>query len=126
MCRRDCTSGIVAWLHIKKYASSVCLKDLNISGELDGRGLFRPGTGRTVREEDRFHYWENNVGKSTELDLLGSRKNRLQQTTGDPKRVSEGRKNRRVPYYAVYLARQMKKATPKQRMWPVFSQLTCS
>ena len=56
--------------HIKKYASSVCLKDLNGSGELSGRGPFRPGTAKTVREEDRFHYWENNVGKSTTLDLL--------------------------------------------------------
>lgn len=58
----------LAWFHIKKYASSVCLKDLNSSGELTGGGPFRPGTAKTVREEDRFHYWENNVGKSTKLD----------------------------------------------------------
>ena len=52
----------LAWFHIKKYASSVCLKDLNSSGELSGRGPFRPGAGKTVREEDRFHYWEKMWG----------------------------------------------------------------
>lgn len=60
----------LAGFHIKKYASSVCLKDLNGSGELSGRGPFRPGTAEVVREEDRFHYWEKNVGKSTKLDLF--------------------------------------------------------
>ena len=54
----------LSWFHFKKYASLVCLKDLNGSGELPGRGPFRTGAGKTVREENRFHYREYKVGKS--------------------------------------------------------------
>lgn|GEM_PF-4196302 len=60
--------GYFPGFHIKKYASSLYLRDLNVLGELSMQTPFRPGGAKKDREENRFPFRENNVGKSNKLD----------------------------------------------------------